>query len=126
MAWAEEEGVVDATNTKTVTASASEDIASDAERDASGVISAFRRAVCVLVEECLTDLEARMAQIEAASGIASGRRSSGKRCIILLPTIRLSIIRSNFFTTVVTRLTNRLLNEMSFFETCYREKVNLG
>lgn len=40
------------------------------------VITAFRRAVCVIVEEALTDVEARMSQIEAASGVAVGRRSS--------------------------------------------------
>ncbi len=48
----------------------------DDEKDARGVVVAFRRAVCVVVEECLTDVEARMAQIETASGIGAGRRSS--------------------------------------------------
>jgi hypothetical protein len=51
----------------------------DSEAEAasfSSVVAVFRRAVCVVVEECLTDVEARMSQIEAASGMVSGRRSS--------------------------------------------------
>ena len=34
----------------------------------SSVVVVFRRAVCVVVEECLTDVEARMSQIEGKVG----------------------------------------------------------
>jgi len=68
MAWNEEE---------TAEKSRSQDD-EGAENFASfrSVVTAFRRAVCVVVEECLTDVEARMSQIEAASGMVIGRRAS--------------------------------------------------
>ena len=62
MAWTEEETATGRTE--------------DDGKDGRGVVVAFRRAICVVVEECLTDVEARMAQIETASGIGAGRRSS--------------------------------------------------
>ena len=71
MSWAEEESVC-----RTETPEVSKEVP-EISKEVRGVSVAFRRAICVVVEECLTDVEARMSQIENAVGIGVGRRSSG-------------------------------------------------
>ena len=64
MSWTEEE-------------SACKSESAETPKEVRAVSVAFRRAICVVVEECLTDVEARMSQIENTAGIGVGRRSSG-------------------------------------------------
>jgi hypothetical protein len=52
--------------------------------DVRRVGNVFRRAVCVVVEECLTDVEARMSQIEAASGVVAGNTCDQIRRIFVI------------------------------------------
>ena len=65
MAWTEEESVAKAFHEVPETLT-----------DFRRVVIVFRRAVCNVIEECLTDIEARISQIETASGMGVARRSS--------------------------------------------------